>query len=481
MGTRLRTLLTMHERRDEGEQLLQELSLPPLEELETLVEQIRADTPAGSGRAQVDTAFPLHRLRARRAHRAGRDEEGWSVLQELRARDLLEVLSAQSGEPSFRPPDLAEARTLLSRLPRPAAFVDIEGHDGALHASILTTDGFERVHAVGDLTPVMRLRWGDPLRRAADTVQLLRTDPLLRRLAEGIREVCGEEDLLLTTDDEYSNLPWHLIPVDGNQTWGRHQLLSRLPAVAVLRRDLGAVRSGHSLVAGDSRGDLPGAAAECGQVASLLGGDPLVGRRCSVEALAAPGPRLDFLHLAVHGYADSRAGGSSSLLFADDGVEARDGDGTRWISWAELVGLPWRARVVTFSGCSTAVGGPRHGRGLYGISQSAMNNGAGSVLASLWPVDDLQTAAFMTALYEDVRAQWDGGRDADLRLALRAGAQRLESRLSPPADTRRPVTRDAREFDLPGAANSASPADQTYAWSVADAFTLVGDPILARG
>jgi CHAT domain-containing protein len=173
------------------------------------------------------------------------------------------------------------------------------------------------------------------------------------------------------------------------------------------------------------------------------------------------------------------------LLFADGVANVRGGDGTRWISWSDLVELPWRARVVTFSGCSTAVGGPRHGRGLYGISQSAMNSGAGSVLASLWPVDDLQTAAFMTAVYDDVRAQWDAGRDADLRLALRAGAERLESDAPAPADKRRPVTRDAREFDVlaavsGGSAGSGGSAEETYAWSVADAFTLVGDPILAN-
>lgn len=442
-----------------------------LEGLAVQLERLRANLPAGSGRARIDEQHKVYPLLVNSLIGSGQLTHGWEALQRLRAGDLMEALTAQSGSVRpYAPPDLSEARELLAGVGSGATLVDLQVDDEGLHAFIVTGDAFERVDALGDLTDLHHLRWGEPLTRAADTMRLLTTS-VFNDLATRVREVTGARDVLLSVDDKLANLPWHSIPITeaGGARWGEVQLISRIPAVGLLR--FGQARpplSGRSLVAGDSRGDLPGAAQECAGIGKDLTTSPLLGRNCSLAAVTeAISGDLDFIHLAVHGYADPRTGGSSSLLFADDEK------GTRWTRWSTLAEASWTARVVVFSGCSTAVGGPRHGSGLYGVTQSAMSNGAGTVVASLWPVDDRQTARLMTAMYADVAAQLSRG-PADLRTALRAATLALAGEA--PAAAVPPRTRAGRELglddeDLTGPARAVS-------LGVRDAFTIVGDPIV---
>ena len=54
---------------------------------------------------------------------------------------------------------------------------------------------------------------------------------------------------------------------------------------------------------------------------------------------------------------------------------------------------------VVLSGCETAVGDVRAGEGVLGLRRAFEEAGARTLIASLWPVDDLDTREWMTALY----------------------------------------------------------------------------------
>jgi CHAT domain-containing protein len=61
-----------------------------------------------------------------------------------------------------------------------------------------------------------------------------------------------------------------------------------------------------------------------------------------------------------------------------------------------------RTLLVTLSGCETGVGLSVRGEGSVGIQRAFLIAGARHVLATLWPIRDLETVDFMKAFYARV-------------------------------------------------------------------------------
>ena len=398
--------------------------------------------------------------------------QAWRSLQDLRARALMDM----GKEGPSNSPTVTEARKLLAATARPghrpSVLVDIVVTPHGLGAYLVDTKGkVDFLDSPGDLEPLKNARLGDLPAQAAKLRRLAHEGPLLTGLAAQVHARTGTRDILLCVDDTLGNLPWGAVQVDG-KPWQDSQLIGRIPAVGVLRFTPGTA-SGRSLVAGDSTGDLPGARRECERISDLLNArPPLVGPACTQSALGSSQDHLDFLHLAVHGYADSRRGGRATLVLA--GPDGRH----EWVPFENLAKLPWRARVVVFSGCSTAVGGPRHGKGLYGIAQTAMSNGADTIVATLWPVNDAATSAFMTAFHASVQEQLVEG-FADLRIALRNAARDYAHQPDYPVAMGSRCSRGTRELFVRkhlGLVDSSPPHEA----AVTEAFVVMGNPILRR-
>jgi CHAT domain-containing protein len=62
------------------------------------------------------------------------------------------------------------------------------------------------------------------------------------------------------------------------------------------------------------------------------------------------------------------------------------------------------ADLVTLSACNTALGQELSGEGLIGLTRAFQYAGARSILASLWSVDDWQTARLMKTFYTHLRS-----------------------------------------------------------------------------
>jgi CHAT domain-containing protein/tetratricopeptide (TPR) repeat protein len=450
-------------------------SLADLRAAAAIAETLRAELAPGAVRNDLDRQFRVYPLLLRRLQESDATAaEEFSVLQAMRARRLMEMLTATAGDSRpYQPIEVGEVQELLDGQPRLTTFVDVTATDSGLRAYLVDQTELRTVDVTGDVGTLIAVQWGDILQRAAEVVALVAHSKLLSNFASAITDrLENGSTVLLSVDDGLANLPLHAIPVD-DTPWGDMVSIGRIPAAGVLRfTRKNRNWRGRAVVAGDSNKDLPGAHQECVEVARDLGVKALLEDDCTIDAVvdaltAVPDDRLDVVHLAVHGRADAQRGGRSSLLFA--------GDPRQWVTFAELAALPWNADLIVFSGCSTAVGGPRNGLGLYGVAQAAAEAGATTVIASLWPVDDISAEKFMTAFYSELSSRRGTGL-IDLReLMDHARTQVRETAKLGGLSVRR----DGRELII-AEQEAESPPTDTYEagmmhWAP---FVLIGEPTL---
>ncbi|HET6881608.1 MAG TPA: CHAT domain-containing tetratricopeptide repeat protein [Pirellulales bacterium] len=159
---------------------------------------------------------------------------------------------------------------------------------------------------------------------------------------------------------------------------------------------------------------------------------PLRGSSATEEAVRTKAPRHRFLHFATHGFfappqVASASRGLSSADLAPGERAARseiagfhpgllsgivlaganhperldEDDGILTALEIEQLGLSG-VELVTLSACQTGIGNTVSGEGLLSLQRAFQVAGASSVLASLWSVDDEQTARLMAAFYENL-------------------------------------------------------------------------------
>ncbi len=200
---------------------------------------------------------------------------------------------------------------------------------------------------------------------------------------------------------------------------------------------------------------------------------------------AAGGKRI--LHFATHGLADPYDPLLSALVLAPSRADGSDGflEAAEVMADERLSG----ADLVTLSACETAVGMTHGSEGVLGLTWAFLAAGNRTVLASLWPVDDVATAFLMDRFYQNLlgqrtglespmpkaealmeAGQWLRNLTLDEATRLAAGLSQGASRgknepalalTVPPADARPTTDADNRPFAHP-----------RY-WA---AFILIGDP-----
>lgn len=203
-----------------------------------------------------------------------------------------------------------------------------------------------------------------------------------------------------------------------------HCELVRLPAIALLRAPARRAREAQDaarvlMIAGrDSLRDapLPGAAAETRWLAARLEHvDDIAGSEWSWGDSAA-WRRADVLHLASHVRIDPQQPWNTAIVWGrgEDG-ELRARDAAR---------LRLRAKLAVLSGCRTVGARTVPGEGLVGLSAGFLVAGTSSVIATLWPIDDLAAARFTMQLYAALAdGQSVGSALARTREALRSHSE----------------------------------------------------------
>ncbi|MBW8878636.1 MAG: CHAT domain-containing protein [Acidobacteria bacterium] len=150
---------------------------------------------------------------------------------------------------------------------------------------------------------------------------------------------------------------------------------------------------------------LPGSRQEAEAIAALA---PAASTRLALDFDASRSEALSdrlsayrIVHFATHGIIDAEHPALSGLALSM--VDRAGKPQAGFLHLHDIYNLRLDADLVVLSGCRTALGKLVRGEGLIGLTRGFLYAGAPRVVASLWRVEDLATAALMTRFY---RALW---------------------------------------------------------------------------
>lgn len=179
-------------------------------------------------------------------------------------------------------------------------------------------------------------------------------------------------------------------------------------SASALARDVAAERGRGvaSFARGSSSIDLPAAREESLDFTRSLGGVAVTGEAATESAVREALEMRRWLHLAVHGVAESEVPLHSRLLLGAAG----DHDGR--LTAHEILDLRVSCDLVILSACRTGLGFPSRAADWtaadrIGLSGALLEAGAGRVVSSLLPLEDRPTAEFVAALAEHLRQDPD--------------------------------------------------------------------------
>lgn len=120
-----------------------------------------------------------------------------------------------------------------------------------------------------------------------------------------------------------------------------------------------------------------------------------------------------FIHLAAH---SARSKGEAAIALASSSA-----DSSEWLTAKHIEYLRFDGALVVLAGCSTGIGEAVVGDGVLSLAKAFRRSGARAVIASLWPVDDRQSARFFEAFYESL------GQGLPIGRAMKVAKERLKS------------------------------------------------------
>jgi CHAT domain-containing protein len=149
--------------------------------------------------------------------------------------------------------------------------------------------------------------------------------------------------------------------------------------------------------------ELPATRDEAMAVGAATGAITLVDGQATERALRFALGRDDLVHVATHGFLNTRNPLFSRIVLSDGSVGGSRDDGRLEVH--ELLELRRAPSLVFLSGCQTAAGRLGSTRFAPGedyltLAQAFLRAGAGAVVATLWRVDDRAAAVFARHFYE---------------------------------------------------------------------------------
>jgi tetratricopeptide (TPR) repeat protein len=263
----------------------------------------------------------------------------------------------------------------------------------------------------------------------------------LGRILIGPRVLTGlPRKIAIVADGGLQRLPFSLLRAADGDSLGSSHDVTYLPSITTLkwlRRAAGAAARNTSLavfaapLSSDSMAPLPYSRIEAETIAALLPKNAVwvaTGSQASRgNVLATDWSRFTIAHFAAHAIVDVSRPEISGIALSTVDAAGHTQDGV--LRMNDIYGLDMPVDLVVLSGCDTASGRDMDAEGVFSLSRAFFYAGAARVVASLWPVEDRATAAFMPEFYRALLVE-----HMSVASALRVAQQRLaqDSRWSSP-------------------------------------------------
>jgi CHAT domain-containing protein/Flp pilus assembly protein TadD len=248
-------------------------------------------------------------------------------------------------------------------------------------------------------------------------------EDLAQVLLKPVEEILADHnELVIVPDKSLFQIPWAALPWQGQYLVEKHELLVE-PSAAVFSRltdrDQRLPSTSALLVAGSVAGEetvlqpLPGAEAEAREVAEFFPGSCLLlGPQATEQRVRNEIPRHGIVHFSTHARVIPDLPLSSSLLLFG-GTEAMEEARISPVNGSDGVLTGYEAltldlhpgALVTLAACETVGGKQRRGEGVVGLARAFFEAGAGTVVASLWSVEDIATRELMVRFYRKLSEQ----------------------------------------------------------------------------
>ncbi|MDX2000044.1 MAG: CHAT domain-containing tetratricopeptide repeat protein [Thermoanaerobaculia bacterium] len=262
-----------------------------------------------------------------------------------------------------------------------------------------------------------------------------------RQLLGPAGDLIGQKHLVIVADGALEYIPFAALREPVTQaTLIENHVVTRLPSASILavqRRlrsgDRVPVRQTLAIFADPTYTAQPRlefSRQEAERIRTVTPDPPVLrlGPEASREAaLTTDLSQFRYLHFAVHGKIDAEFPNFSKLVLAERDGEGRAVDGD--LTLTDIYGLTLGADLVVLSACDTALGKNVRGEGLLGLTRGFLYAGAGSVLSTLWQVQDEATTRLMERFYHALFDQ--GLPPADALRFAQLEMLRLEERKFP--------------------------------------------------
>ncbi len=106
------------------------------------------------------------------------------------------------------------------------------------------------------------------------------------------------------------------------------------------------------------------------------------------------------IHLALHGFVDTKHPESSSLIFTEDLNQKED----NLLTINEIKQLDLNCNLVVLSACQTGYGQYQKGEGVISLGRSFMYAGTPAVIMTLWQLSDYSAPVIMDYFYKNLKA-----------------------------------------------------------------------------
>lgn len=386
----------------------EDFSLPAGNAEQTRVLLAIAKTAEAEARVQLDEKAAVSRSR----------DLATKARDELRqqAPDLASLVSVSP----------VSASEIRSRLPDDEALVEYYYDGDDAFAFVVTAEGVQAVGLDGTNLAAEIAQFREALEETGTSQHLEPSGRLYRRLIGPLETLLNKPKLLIVAHGALHYLPFNALHSGTDYLIERYRV-RLLPSASVLKylrqtkpgSAAGMLAFGNPDL-GNPRYDLVHAEAEAIQVSETIPRSrALLRRQASETAFRRFGQGFAYIHFASHGEFDPEAPLRSALRLAKD--DENDG----LLTVGELYSLRLDADLVTLSACETGLGKISNGDDVVGLTRGFLYAGSGSIVASLWKVDDLATAHLMTRFYANLAR-------GDKREALRAAQLETKTRYPHP-------------------------------------------------